>query len=71
MALSYDEDAVTAEDRLGVVRVRLADMRRTLKDMRHTTLCATFVDNAPEEECQCSKRAVMAWIDHVADAAGQ
>lgn len=66
-----DEDFdVSAEDRLGVVKTRLADMRRTLKDMRHTTMCAVVIDGAPEEHCQCAKHAVMAWIDHVAAAAG-
>lgn len=32
-------------------------------DMRHGPMCATKID-APEADCSCDRRAVLAWIDH-------
>lgn len=54
-----------AEDKIGVARAHIANARRTLKQMQHTGLCATFVDRAPESECDCQRSAVLAWLDHI------
>jgi hypothetical protein len=56
---------VEPEDQIGVARLRLADARRSLSQMSHSTMCAVFVDRAPEDECQCHRRAVLEWLDHI------
>lgn len=53
------------EDQIGIARARIADARRTLRQMQHTGLCATFVDRAPGDQCDCQRSAVLAWLDHI------
>lgn len=52
-------------DRIGVARAHIADARRALSQMGHSTMCAVFVDRAPEDECQCHRMAVLKWLDHI------
>lgn len=51
------------------LRGGLDEMRAAMAGMRHTTMCSTFLDGAPESECDCARSGVLAWIDHIQNGA--
>jgi hypothetical protein len=51
------------------LRGGLSEMRAAMVGMRHTTMCSTFLDHAPESECDCARSGVLAWIDHIQNGA--
>lgn len=61
---------MSEKSRIEAARARIAEMRSTSfrENAMHHTLCSTFVDMAPDYECDCYVMSYTKWADYIEKA---